>query len=125
MSILPLFRECILKIGKNSVREISVGADEELRLRLQILTNSTKRDIMLTIKKQNAMARDNSTFNDQDKDVLLQTAQDAKTQGRAELQLNIFQPVVLMDGAYCKEKPTSCMRIFSMTIVVVTAIAMG
>ena len=125
MSILPLFRECILKIGKNSVREISVGADEELRLRLQILTNSTKRDIMLTIKKQNAMARDNSAFNDQDKDVLLQTAQDAKTQGRAELQLNIFQPVVLMDGAYCKEKPTSCMRIFSMTIVVVTAIAMG
>ena len=71
------------------------------------------------------MARDNSAFNDQDKDVLLQTARDAKTQGRAELQLNIFQPVIVMDGAYCKEKPTSCMRIFSMTIVAATVIAMG
>ena len=94
-------------------------------VKVDILTNSSKRDTMLTIEKQNAMARDNSAFNDQDKDVLLQTARDAKTQGRAELQLNIFQPVVLMDGTYCKEKPASCMRIFSMTIVAATVIAMG
>lgn len=94
-------------------------------VKVDILTNSSKRDTMLTIDKQNAVTKGNSAFNDQDKDTLLQTAQDTKTQGRAELQLNIFQPVVFMDGAYCKEKPTSCMRIFSMTIVAATVIAMG
>lgn len=68
MSILPLIRECILPIGKNSVGEILVGADAKSRLQqlfaVDILTNSSKRDTMLTIEKQNAVVKGNSAFHE-------------------------------------------------------------
>ena len=60
-----------MPIGKNSVGEILVGADEELRLRLQILTNSTKRDIMLTKEKCVAIVKEYLSTNPR-KDVVLQ-----------------------------------------------------